>query len=174
VGRQVKIGVWRNGSMQTVTATVEARKGDMMGAWPMGNMPMGSLRMPEMPPMPQMPDMPRMFTIERNGMLGIEGEALGQEAQLAEFFGVKEGVLVKAVIRNSAAEKAGIRAGDVIVKVGDAKVTNTREITAALRDLRSQKSYTVTVVRNKKEMPITVTAEDAGGAVRAALREMRV
>ena len=140
VGRQVKIGVWRNGSMQTVTATVEARKGNM------GNMifmpvPSGNtIFMPEIPPMPPMPDIPRMFMVERNGMLGIEGESLGREEQLAEFFGVKEGVLVKAVIKNSAAEKAGIKAGDVIVKVGDAKVTSTREITAALRDLRSRKS----------------------------------
>ena len=169
VGRQVKMGVWRNGSIETLTATVEAHKGTVIGAWPLGNM-----TMPEIPPMPPMPDIPRMFMVERNGMLGIEGESLGREAQLAEFFGVKEGVLVKSVIRNSAAEKAGVKAGDVIVKVGDAKVTSTREITGALRDLRSQKTYTVTVIRNKKEMPITVTAEDASGAVRAALREMRV
>ena len=171
VGRQVKIGVWRNGVIETLTATVEARKEAMMGGqgWPMGN-----LNLPQIPPMPPMPDMPRMLMIDRNGMLGIEGESLGQEAQLAEFFGVKDGVLVKSVIRNSAAEKAGIKAGDVIVRVGDTKVNSTREISGALRTLRQQKTFTVTVVRNKKEMPVSVTLQDTSGAVRAMLEEIEV
>ncbi len=171
VGRQVKIGVWRNGAIETLTATVEARKEAMMGGqgWPMGN-----LNLPQIPPMPPMPDMPRMLMIDRNGMLGIEGESLGQEAQLAEFFGVKDGVLVKSVIRNSAAEKAGIKAGDVIVRVGDTKVNSTREISGALRTLRQQKTFTVTVVRNKKEMPVSVTLQDTSGAVRAMLEEIEV
>ena len=136
--------------------------------WPLGN-----LNLPANAADASMPDIPRMMMIDRNGMLGIEGESLGQEAQLAEFFGVKDGVLVKAVIRNSAAEKAGIKAGDVIVKVGDTKVNNTREITGALRALRPQKTFTVTVVRNKKEMPVTVTLEDTSGAVRAMLEASR-
>jgi serine protease Do len=170
-GRQVKLGVWRNGAMQTLTATVEARKQAMMGGqgWPLGD-----LNLPRIPPMPPMPDIPRMMMIDRNGMLGIEGESLGQEAQLADFFGVKDGVLVKAVIRNSAAEKAGIKAGDVIVKVGDTKVNSTREITGALRAVRPQKTFTVTVVRNKKEMPVSVTLEDTSGAVRAMLEGVEV
>ena len=174
VGRQVKIGVWRNGVIETLTATVEARKEAMMGGqgWPMGNLNLPQI--PPMPPMPPMPDMPRMLMIDRNGMLGIEGESLGQEAQLAEFFGVKDGVLVKSVIRNSAAEKAGIKAGDVIVRVGDTKVNSTREISGALRTLRQQKTFTVTVVRNKKEMPVSVTLQDTSGAVRAMLEEIEV
>jgi membrane-associated protease RseP (regulator of RpoE activity) len=170
----VKIGVWRNGVIETLTATVEARKEAMMGGqgWPMGNLNLPQI--PPMPPMPPMPDMPRMLMIDRNGMLGIEGESLGQEAQLAEFFGVKDGVLVKSVIRNSAAEKAGIKAGDVIVRVGDTKVNSTREISGALRTLRQQKTFTVTVVRNKKEMPVSVTLQDTSGAVRAMLEEIEV
>ena len=98
-------------------------------------------------------------------MLGIMGEALGPEKQLAEYFGVEEGVLVKSVNRESAAERAGIKAGDVIVKVDDTKVADSRDITMALREARNKKTVTVVVVRNKKEMPITVTLETpaAGG-----------
>jgi len=43
-------------------------------------------------------------------------------------------VLVKSVVRNSAAEKAGLKAGDVIAKVDDSKVTSPREITSVLRN----------------------------------------
>ena len=165
IGRQPKVGVWRSGSMQTLTPTIEARKGMSIanGTWVM---PMPEVRVPEItiPAIPQM-EMPRFQMMYQNPMLGIEGEALGQESQFAEFLGVKDGVLVKAVNKNSAAEKAGIKAGDVITKVDDSKVSTTREITAALRALRSKKTVTVTVVRNKHEMPLTVTIETAGGGV---------
>ena len=60
-----------------------------------------------------MPDV-HIFGSTRTGVLGIECEPLG--SQLAAFFGVKEGVLVRSVTKDSAADKAGMRAGDVISK----------------------------------------------------------
>jgi serine protease Do len=73
--------------------------------------------------------------------------------------GVKDGVLVKAVNHNSAAERAGIKAGDVIVKVDDTHVSDSSDITSALRASRSKRTFTVTLVRSRKEMPVTVTVE---------------
>jgi serine protease Do len=169
VGRQVKIGVWRGGAMQSLTSTVEARKGMGFdnGAWVMPE-----VRIPEIaiPPIPQM-DMPRFQMLYQSPMLGIEGEALGQQDQFAEFLGVKDGVLVKSVRKDSAAEKAGIKAGDVITKVDESRVSTTRDITSALRAARSRKTVTVTVVRNRKEMtlPVTIEATASGGAVRAGV-----
>jgi serine protease Do len=169
LGRQVKVTVWRNGSQMTLTPTVEGGRASTMvfpgpGEWPTG------ITIPPMPPMPQI-DVPQVYMGLRNAMLGVDGEPLGQEVQFAEFFGVKDGVLVKSVIRSSAAEKAGIRAGDVIVKVEDTKVSTPRDITSALRQLRSKRNVTVTVVRNKKEMQIPVTLEDqrGGDPVRAMM-----
>jgi serine protease Do len=166
-GRQVKIGIWRNGAMQTVTTTMEASKAFAMGG---DNIVIPEFRMPEMSiPMPNI-EIPRFQMLYQSPMLGIYGEALGQQEQLAEYFGVKEGVLVKSVNKGSAAEKAGIKAGDVIVKVEDKSIAGTGDITSALRADRSKKSVTVTVVRNKKEIPITVTVENsATSAVRAGL-----
>jgi serine protease Do len=164
VGRQVKITIWRNGAAQTVTATVGENKGAMMtpddGTW--------NFSMPAVPTMPNF-DMPRFQMSSQNPMLGIEGESLGQQEQLAEFFGVQEGVLVRNVKKGSAAEKAGLKAGDVITKVDDTKVTNTSEITRTLRGLKSKKTFNLTIMRNKKEMPLTVTVETVGSTVRAAL-----
>ena len=136
------------------------------GSWVMPNVeiPMPSFNMPDI-------EIPRLQPMYQSPMLGIEGEALGQEDQLAEFFGVKDGVLVKAVTRNSAADKAGIKAGDVIVKIEDSRVTNSREITSVLRSLRGKTSVNVTVVRGKKEMTLPVTLEAATGSpVRARAR----
>ena len=108
----------------------------------------------------------------RNPRLGIIGEPLGKQEQFAEFLGVKDGVLVKSVVKSSAAEKAGIKAGDVIVKVDDSKVATAEDITRALRSAPTGKTTcVVTVVRDKKETPITVTLETrTGGPVRAAAR----
>jgi serine protease Do len=177
-GRDVKLSVWRNGAAQTVNATIENRRmamieGEPWFAMPMpgpsatpGPAPMAS-PMPSMPPMPPMPnldfDIPRIQTILQNTSLGIAGEPLGDEQQFAEFFGVKDGILVKAVDSNSPAEHAGIKAGDVIVKVGEARVGSLRELSAALRTLRMKGTYTVTVVRNKKETSVTVVSAQHGG-----------
>lgn len=155
-GHQAKLVIWRNGSEQEVMITVGARKGMVIET------PNGPVTLPAIPPIPPMPpiEIPRFEMTWQNGMLGIEGESLGQHQQLADFFGVTDGVLVKAVIKNSAAEKAGLKAGDVIVKVDGAKVGSTREITSQLRSVRSRKNVPVTVVRDKKEMSFTVNLDD--------------
>jgi serine protease Do len=127
--------------------------------------------MPEIPAMPNI-EIPRFQMSAQNPMLGIVGESLAQEDQLAEFFGVQEGVLVRSVKKGSAAEKAGIKAGDVITKIDESKVGSSAEITHVLRGLKSKKTFGVTVVRNRKEMPLTVTMESTGSSVRAALVEV--
>src|ERR1700678_1691819 len=160
-GHDAKLSVWRNGAAQTIAATIEGRHMAMIDGEPWFAVEVPPMpAMPPIPPMPAMPsfdfEIPRIQTIMQNAVLGIAGEPLGDEQQFAEFFGVKDGVLVKEVDSNSAAERAGIKAGDVIVKGGETRVGSLRELTTALRTARSKGSYTLTVVRNKKEMPVTV------------------
>jgi serine protease Do len=155
VGRQVKISVWRNGAAQTLTATIEARRGTVIRS--------RGLDMAVPFTLPPLMEIPRFQMTWQNPVLGIEGESLRSQEQLAEFFGVKEGVLVKLVRKNSAAEKAGIKAGDIIAKLDDSTIATPQEITRALRALGSKRTFTVTVVRNKKEIPLTVTLEERGG-----------
>jgi serine protease Do len=167
VGRPVKITVWRNGGPQTLTATIGERKNQPMIIGPDGGW---NFNVPSIPNMPEMPniEVPR-FAFSQNPMLGIFGESLGPEDQLSEFFGVREGVLVRSVHKGSAADKAGIKAGDVITKVDDTKVTSSAEITRTLRNLRG-KTINMTVVRNKKESQVPVTIEAAAGPMMRAGR----
>jgi len=169
VGRPAKITVWRSGAIQTLTATVGENRQQATVITP--NEGQWNFNMPEMPVMPNV-EIPRFNMSSQNPMLGIVGESLGQEDQLAEFFGVPDGVLVRSVRKGSAAEKAGIKAGDVITKVDDSKVTSSTEITRVLRNAKAKKTITVTLVRNKHEMPVTVTVEattGGPGTIRAAL-----
>ena len=113
------------------------------------------------PPIPPI-DVPQGTLSWRSSTLGIESESLN--SQLAEYFGVKEGVLVRAVIRNSPAEKAGVKAGDVIVKVDDRKISNSRDISAALRSLaRDKHTFPLTVVRKQQETTLSITLEERRG-----------
>jgi serine protease Do len=173
IHREVKIVIWRNGAPQTLTATIGAhREGQSdMGGWPtqppsawVQPMPPSAPTpsMPSMPSMPPMFDTPMFRTLMGSSSLGIIGEAVGQEPQFAEFFGVKEGVLVRSVNKDSAAEKAGMKAGDVITKVDDTAVSTPQQITSALRAGNRKGSVVVTVVRNKKEMTLTVTPDTNG------------
>ncbi len=149
-GRQIKLSLTRGGVAQTVTATVEQRKvtGRSSG-----------FVMPRIPDVRiQMPDIPRAMMSWRSSMLGIEAESV--DSQLAEYFGVKEGVLVRSVLKASAAEKAGLKAGDVITKVDTARVSSPREITNAIRSKQGG-TFPLTLVRDRKEMTLNVTLEEA-------------
>ncbi len=159
-GRQVTLAVWRNGATENVTVTVGARK-NMVIETPSGPVTVPTPAMPPIPPV----EIPRFEMSWQTPLIGIEGESLAPQGQLADFFGVKDGVLVKSVIKNSPAEKAGLKAGDVITRVDDSKVTTPHEITSVLRSNRTKNTFTVTVVRNKKEMPVTVTLPDRSGRI---------
>ena len=64
--------------------------------------------------------------------------------------------LVRSVDKGSRGEKAGLRAGDVIVKVNDEPVHDTGDFTHAVHS-RDKGSVSVGVIREKKELNLTLT-----------------
>jgi membrane-associated protease RseP (regulator of RpoE activity) len=118
--------------------------------------------MPEMPKMPTMPDfdVPVSVLIVHSSLRsGLMVENITQ--QLGEFFGVKDGkgVLVRTVERGSRGERAGFRAGDVVVKVNNQPVRDTSDFAHALRSTAGGVA-SVTVVREKREQNLTLTLPD--------------
>lgn len=150
-GREVRLLISRGGSTQTITAKIGQRKNMIV-------VPSTSFEMPRIE-MPPMPDIPHAMMMSRSGMLGIEAEPL--RGQLADFFGVKEGVLVRQVNKDSAAEKAGVKAGDVILRINDQKVATPSEIGSALRAAArdNKKTVPLVIVRDHKETTLTATVE---------------
>lgn len=149
-GREVKLVIIRNGATQTIVAAVGVRKARAFG---------GSIKdlMPDMPEI-RIPDMPQVFSAWRSPMLGVEAEALG--SQLAAYFGVKEGVLVRSVLKDSAAERAGLKAGDVITRVDGAVVTTPNELSNVVRSASSKKTFAIELMRDHREMSVNVTVDD--------------
>ena len=76
--------------------------------------------------------------------------------QLANYFGVKQGVLVSAVTTASPAADAGVRAGDVITAINGQSVSNSGDVTRALRQ-GSGESVEISVTRDKKSLSLKAT-----------------
>jgi serine protease Do len=151
-GSKVSLTVWRSGAKRTMTATLDSRQDN-----PFFGLSDGAIS--SMPPMPPMPggmwdgNTPLSSLTGSGALIGFEGETLSP--QLAEFFGVKDGVLVRTVGPKTPAEKAGLKAGDVVIKVNGTPVSTPREISGLARANRS-KIASLTVVRNKKEITLNV------------------
>ena len=79
------------------------------------------------------------------GRLGVRVQDLNPD--LGSYFGVTsgKGVLVVDVLKDTPAEKAGLKAGDVITKAGDRTVEDSEDLVRALRD--ADKKVTLTIVR---------------------------
>jgi serine protease Do len=103
------------------------------------------------------------------GWLGVNIQDL--KGDLADYYGAKggEGVLVTDVVPGNPAEKAGIKAKDIITAVNGEKVKNSRELTAKAATLPVGETTTITVTRDGKEKTFDVkvakrplTVADAG------------
>ena len=79
--------------------------------------------------------------------------------QLADYFGVKSGtgLLVESVDDQSPASRAGLKAGDVVVKVESQQMTSKNDWFKAIRNHRGH-LVQVTVMRNKQEQILTMSA----------------
>jgi membrane-associated protease RseP (regulator of RpoE activity) len=89
---------------------------------------------------------------------GAKLEVMGP--QLAEFFGAQgsAGLLVRHVDPNTPAADAGMRAGDVVVKVNELPVTSANEWSKTIHENRG-KTVMVVVLRDRKEQTLTLTPD---------------
>ncbi|HEY1270747.1 MAG TPA: PDZ domain-containing protein [Terriglobales bacterium] len=156
-GRVAKIGISRNG--QPVNFEVQlAERGKFMASH---NMPrIYKFKVPPIPPIPPMPEfeVPTSVVVVRSSMRsGLSVENL--TPQLGEFFGAKEGhgVLIRTVERGSQADKAGFRAGDVIVRVDKDPVHDTSDFSHAMQSHRGGGQVSVGILRDKKEQNLNLT-----------------
>jgi membrane-associated protease RseP (regulator of RpoE activity) len=157
-GRTVTLGISRDGSPQTIQVQLGDRgKIEMGNRHSLNNDHWQVVVPPGMTELPEMPD----FNIDvlvptYTPSLGIQADTLGQ--QLGEYFGVKGGggVLVKSVEKGSVAEKAGMKAGDVITKIANEKIADRSDLRRILRSHREGGKLNLAIVRDKHEQNIVV------------------
>jgi len=168
-GRTVAIEVSRGGASQKLSATLEeGRRRFSLG---------GDFELP-VPPEPPLP--PEVFRLDDLGdrlqelgkgrrllwrdswsetgprKLGIRYQVI--EGQLAKYFRLSEdeGVLVAAVDDGSPAAQAGVKAGDVILKLAGKALRDGRDLRRALADAGPGEEVTLTVQRDGKPLDLTV------------------
>jgi len=153
-GRVVAFGLSRDGAPMSVKVQLGDKKKEY--AWVGPKVKDFHVDIPEIHVMPDI-DIPamNMVVVTSSARSGLMVENI--TPQLGDFFGVKngDGVLVRAVEKGSRAEKAGFRAGDVIVKINDQPVHDTSDFSHAVKS-RTVNTVKVGVVRDKKEQNLNL------------------
>ena len=100
------------------------------------------------------------FARAGRGRLGITYTEI--EGQLAGYFKAPKetAILVNSVVQGSSAEKAGLKAGDLLVKIGSASIENGEDLSQAVADLDTGKATPVTVWRDGRNVDLTLTIEE--------------
>jgi S1-C subfamily serine protease len=175
-GRDVAVAVTRNGAEQKLTATLEkAHNQEFAERWPFAGAP------PAPPGAPMPPDAPDFrFAPEDMGpgvrefhrelrmgpqhvalpgprKLGVQYQEIS--GQLAKYFHVEgdEGILVVSVDENGPAAKAGVKAGDVIMKIDGKAVSDSEDVRREVSALESGKETSLTVQREGRPLDLKLT-----------------
>lgn len=161
-GRKVQLTVWRGGQTQTLSATLgKAEEGRRTfstatpGAF--------AFRLPEVEALGDLPqldmdsDMVTGMFAGARPRLGIDAEDIG--GQLGAYFGAPdgEGVLVRGVNEGSPAEKAGVKAGDVITQFNGEPIRSLGDLRERLAGTKEEdRSVKLGILRNKNTLSLTV------------------
>ena len=164
-GRTVALTISREGASQSVSVELGDRSAYFEKKMKGKMRDFEGMQMPPLPrgPGPDMPELPDHHVYGmmdwRTPVLGISAEDL--TPQLAAYFGAPEGggVLVREVRAGTPAEKAGLKAGDVIVKVDGEPVHSLGDLRAELRDKSAEKSVNLGILRKGTEMSVPVAIE---------------
>ena len=157
-GRSVTLEISRGGSTQNISVelgdrsdvSVRKMKGKMRN--------FGGAYSFSMPNVEELPDMPDVMDA-RTPILGINAEDL--TGQLGSYFGAPNnaGVLVREVRPGTPAEKAGLKAGDVIIKIEGKEVRALADLRVQLREKSNQASVSMGVLRKGSEIAVTAPIE---------------
>lgn len=94
----------------------------------------------------------------KRGMLGVQGGEITSELAEALGYESSKGAFVNQVMPDSAAEKAGLQAGDIIVSLNGKSINTFSELRAKVATLGAGKEITLGVIRDgdKKDFDVTL------------------
>tara|TARA_Y100000741_G_scaffold341116_1_gene303160 strand:+ start:815 stop:2230 length:1416 start_codon:yes stop_codon:yes gene_type:complete len=92
------------------------------------------------------------FGETKRGWLGVRIQVVTQEIADIEKLGIPRGALVASVAEKSPSDKAGIKAGDIILEFNGTKIKEMKELPKIVAQTEVGKTVNVKVWRNKKEI----------------------
>ncbi|MBI3579458.1 MAG: trypsin-like peptidase domain-containing protein [Ignavibacteriales bacterium] len=101
-------------------------------------------------------DLRKRGKVVRDVWTGFESQQV--DARVARYFGMAQvqGVIVSDIYRNSPAEKAGLKVGDIVLEINGEKINSEEELFSLLTDARAGDILKLKIYRNKKitEVPL--------------------
>ena len=159
-GRTLQLTIWRDGRSQNVSATL-GKMHENHKQWMNATPQVFNFRMPEIPEVAPLPGIPSVEWDNGNLMmnrprLGIDAEDIS--GQLGSYFGAPdgEGILVRDVNPGSAAEKAGVKAGDVITSLNGERIHGLSELRSKMSAASEGKTAKLGILRNKSALTLDV------------------
>lgn len=109
-------------------------------------------------------DLMKNGTVTDRAQLGITLQTIPDSA--AQYYNMPKGAYVNAVNSGSCAEKAGLKAGDIITAIDDTAVSSGDALRSALRGYSAGESATLTVSRSGETLKLTVTFDRASDSTK--------
>ena len=100
------------------------------------------------------------FGSVKRAMLGIAGGTVNDQVAKEQKLDVTEGVIVSDVVKGGSADKAGVKAGDVIVAVGESKINAMPDLQAKVNAFHPGDKATLKVLRDGKTISLPVEFTD--------------
>jgi serine protease Do len=91
------------------------------------------------------------------GFLGVHAEDISRDNMSRYHLGQVRGVGVTQVVKDSPAEKAGLRKDDVILRIDGENVTSVRKLNRVVSEIAPDQSVRVTISRGGSEQELTAT-----------------
>jgi predicted metalloprotease with PDZ domain len=101
--------------------------------------------------------------------LGVQIRDLGKEDLATLKLSSQNGVVVNEVMKESAAEKAGVKAGDVVVQFDGENVRSAAQLTRLVRETAAGRTVKMGVVRDGKRMDLDVSPAEAENTFNVAI-----
>ncbi|TCL04797.1 serine protease DegQ [Sodalis ligni] len=108
------------------------------------------------------------FGTVKRGLLGIKGSEMTADMAKAFNINTQRGAFVSEVLPGSAAAKAGIKAGDIIVAIEGKPITSFAELRVKIGTTPPGKAVKIGLLRNGKPLDVTVTLDDSASSTTSA------
>lgn len=166
-----RLTVIRGGSEREINVTVGKRPGPKFGEGSFFPEGFEKFEMPKMPELemlekyraePGKPGEPMVWSFSNRRQIGVGLTPLTK--QLSDHYGVTNGALVNTVRKDSPAEKAGLKAGDVITEIDGRAVHGELDVVKAIGK-KKDGDVSLTFVRNGQRQTVRVTPEEGKGGL---------
>lgn len=108
----------------------------------------------------------------RRAVLGIIGSELTADLAKAFDYNTNHGAFISQVLPDSAASKAGLKPGDIITSLDNKKINTFAQLRANIGTMGIDKTITLGILRNGKNLNVKVTLESAKGIPDAETKEI--